>query len=107
VAAIGNGAAFRRGRDFAAWVGVVPRPHSTGGKPKLYGIRQRGNVDLRRLWIHGARSVRFRVQYDTGGFGQWVRRLAQKRRCAWQAQNAFHFSTATTTDVRKSSTKVC
>ena len=78
VAAIGNGAAFRRGRDFAAWVGVVPRPHSTGGKQKLYGIRQRGNVDLRRLWIHGARSVRFRVQYDTGGFGQWVRRLAQR-----------------------------
>jgi len=78
VAAIGNGAAFRRGRNFAAWVGVVPRQHSTGGKQKLYGISKRGNVYLRRMLIHGARSVLFRVKYDTGGFGQWVRRLAQR-----------------------------
>jgi len=42
VAAIGNGAAFRRGRDFTAWVGVVPRQYSTGGKQKLYGISKRG-----------------------------------------------------------------
>src|SRR5512146_3296931 len=47
VAAIGNGAAFRRGRDFAAWVGVVPRQHSTGGKQTLLGINKRGNVYLR------------------------------------------------------------
>jgi transposase len=78
VAAIGNGAAFRRGRDFAAWVGVVPRQYSTGGKQKLFGISKRGNVYLRRLLIHGARAVLFRVQYDTGGFGQWVHRLAQR-----------------------------
>src|SRR6201997_3195933 len=51
VAAIGNGAAFRRGRDFAAWVGVVPRQFSTGGKQKLYGISKRGNVYLRRRLI--------------------------------------------------------
>ena len=73
----------RRGRDFAAWVGVVPRQHSTGGKQKLYGISKRGNVYLRRMYlrrmlIHGARSVLFRVKYDTGGFGKWVRRLAQR-----------------------------
>ena len=78
VAAIGNGAAFRRGRDFAAWVGVVPRQYSTGGKQKLYGISKRGNIYLRRMLIHGARSVLFRVKYDTGGFGQWVHRLAQR-----------------------------
>jgi len=78
VAAIGNGAAFRRGRDFAAWVGVVPRQHSTGGKQKLYGISKRGNVYLLRMLIHGARSVLFRVKYDTGGLGQWVRRLSQR-----------------------------
>jgi hypothetical protein len=78
VAAISNGSAFRRGRDFAAWVGVVPRQYSTGGKQKLYGISKRGNVYLRRMLIHGARSVLFRVKYDTGGFGQWVRRLAQR-----------------------------
>ena len=78
VAAIGNGAAFRRGRDFAAWVGVVPRQHSTGGKQKLLGINKRGNVYLRRMLIHGARAVLLRVKYNTGGFGQWVHRLAQR-----------------------------
>ena len=78
VAAIGNGSAFRRGRDFAAWVGVVPRQCSTGGKQKLLGMSKRGNVYLRRMLIHGARSVLFRVKYETGGFGQWVHRLAQR-----------------------------
>ena len=78
VAAIGNGAAFRRGRDFAAWVGVVPRQYSTGGKQKLFGISKRGNVYLRRMLIHGARAVLLRVKYNTGGFGQWVHRLAQR-----------------------------
>jgi transposase len=78
VAAIGNGAAFRRGRDFAAWVGIVPRQYSTGGKQKLFGISKRGNIYLRRMLIHGARAVLLRVKYDTGGFGQWVHRLAQR-----------------------------
>jgi transposase len=78
VAAIGNGAAFRRGRDFAAWVGVVPRQYSTGGKPKLFGISKRGNVYLRRMLIHGARAVLLRIKYNTGGFGQWVHRLAER-----------------------------
>src|SRR5580704_13356394 len=75
VAAIGNGAAFRRGRDFAAWVGVVPRQYSTGGKQKLFGISKRGNVYLRRMLIHGARAGLLRIKYDTAGFGQWVHRL--------------------------------
>jgi len=48
VAAIGNGAAFRKGREFAAWLGVVPRQYSTGGKAKLLGISKRGNVYLRK-----------------------------------------------------------
>ena len=78
VAAIGNGAAFRRGRDFAAWVGVVPRQHSTGGKTTLYGMSKRGNRYLRQLLIHGARAVLLRVKYDTGGFGQWVHKLAER-----------------------------
>ena len=69
---------FVAGRDFAAWVGVVPRQYSTGGKQKLYGISKRGNVYLRRMLIHGARAVLLRVKYDTGGFGQWVHRLAQR-----------------------------
>ena len=66
MAAIGNGAAFRRGRDFAAWVGVVPRQYSTGGKQKLFGISKRGNIYLRRMLIQGARAVLLRVKYDTG-----------------------------------------
>ncbi len=75
VAAIGNGAAFRRGREFAAWLGLVPRQHSTGGKSWLGSISKRGNAYLRRMFIHGARAVLLRVKYDTGGFGQWVRQL--------------------------------
>jgi transposase len=78
MAAIGNGAAFRRGRDFAAWVGVVPRQYSTGGKQKLLGISKRGNIYLRRMLIHGARAVLFRIKYDTGDLGQWVHRLMQR-----------------------------
>ena len=78
VAAIGNGAAFRRGRDFAAWLGVVPRQYSTGGKQKLFGISKRGNIYLRRMLIHGARAVLFRIKYDTAGLGHWVHRLSQR-----------------------------
>lgn len=78
VAAIGDGAAFRRGRDFAALVGVVPRQYSSRGKQKLFGISKRGNVYLRRMLIHGARAVLLRVKYNTGGFSQWVNRLSQR-----------------------------
>ena len=78
VAAIGNGAAFRQGHDFAAWLGVVPKQYSTGGKQKLLGISKRGNIYLRRMLIHGARAVLFRIKYDTAGFGQWIHRLAQR-----------------------------
>ena len=75
VAAIGNGAAFRKGREFAAWLGLIPRQHSTGGKAKLLGISKRGNVYLRRLFIHGARAMLLRVKYDTGRLGQWAHQL--------------------------------
>ncbi len=78
VAAVGNGAAFRKGRDFAAWLGLVPRQHSTGGKTTLLGISKRGSIYLRRMFIHGARAVLLRVKYDTGRFGQWVQNLAAR-----------------------------
>lgn len=58
IAAIGNGAAFRKGREFAAWMGIVPGQHSTGGKQKLLGISKRGNSYLRRLFIQGARATK-------------------------------------------------
>jgi transposase len=57
IAAVGNGAAFRKGREFAAWVGLVPRQHSTGGKQTLLGISKRGNCYLRKLFVQGARAV--------------------------------------------------
>jgi len=57
VAAIGNGISFRKGRDLAAWLGVVPRQHSTGGKTRLFGISKLGNEYLQRMMLHGARSV--------------------------------------------------
>ena len=53
IATIGNGAAFRKGRDFAAWLGVVPEEHSTGGEQTLWKIPQRGNQYLRRLFVQG------------------------------------------------------
>lgn len=57
VSAIGNGAAFKKGRGFAAWLGLVPGQYSTGGKQKLLGISKRGNEYLRRLFVHGAHAV--------------------------------------------------
>jgi transposase len=57
VAAVGNGSAFSKGRDFAAWLGLVPRQFSTGGKPRLLGVSKRGNAYLRRLMVLGAQSI--------------------------------------------------
>jgi transposase len=58
VAAIGRAESFDRGRDLAAWLGLVPRQFTTGGKPKLLGISKRGNKYLRKQLIHGARAPR-------------------------------------------------
>src|SRR5215204_6052008 len=55
VTAIGTGEAFRRGRDLAAWLGLVPRQVTTGGKPRLVGITKRGSKYLRKMLIQGAR----------------------------------------------------
>jgi transposase len=72
VAAIGNGAAFRKGREFAAWLGIVPRQHSTGGKAMLFGISKRGNVYLRKILIHGARAAVLRIKRDRAPIGAWL-----------------------------------
>ena len=76
IAAIGNGAAFRKGREFAAWMGVVPREHSTGGKQKLLGISKRGNSYLRRLFIQGARAVLQHRTKQSSGLSAWLSQLA-------------------------------
>ena len=72
VAAIGNGTAFRKSRDLAAWLGLVPRQHSTGGKTRLLGISKRGDPYLRRLFVHGGRAVLSRVKRDAHQFGGWL-----------------------------------
>jgi transposase len=76
IAAIGNGAAFRKGREFAAWMGVVPREHSTGGKQKLLGISKRGNSYLRKLFIQGARAVLQHRTKQSSGLSAWLSQLA-------------------------------
>ena len=78
VAAIGNGAAFRRGRDLAAWVGMVPREYSTGGRQKLMGISKRGNSYLRRLFVQGARAVMQRRNHQTNSLGHWLAQLTAR-----------------------------
>src|SRR4029450_4948859 len=56
-AAIGKAEAFEHGRDLSAWLGLVPRQATTGGRPKLFGISKRGNKYIRPLLIHGARAA--------------------------------------------------
>ena len=75
VAAIGDGAAFRRGRDLGAWLGLVPRQHTTGGKPRLLGISKRGNTYLRMLFIHGARAAMPSLSQSQTPLGAWLRGL--------------------------------
>ncbi len=79
LAAIGDSQAFNNGRELAAWLGLVPRQHSTGGKPTLLGISKRGDVYLRQLIIHGARSVLSRVEGKTDRNSQWAAALEQRR----------------------------
>src|SRR5690349_24503064 len=74
-AAIGTGETFTRGRDFAAWVGLVPRQVTTGGKPRLLGISKRGNKYLRKLLIHGARAALPWVANSATHLGEWLRAL--------------------------------
>ena len=75
VASIGNGAAFHKGREFAAWLGLVPKQYSTGGKSKLSGISKRGNRYLRKILIHGARAVVLRCKRDRVAMGGWMTAL--------------------------------
>ena len=56
VTAVGDGKAFEKGRDLAAWLGLTPREHSTGGQQRLGGISKRGNRYVRTLLVHCARS---------------------------------------------------
>ncbi|WP_133151321.1 transposase, partial [Vibrio sp. 10N.222.55.C12] len=75
----GNGKHFANGRHFAAWCGLVPRQHSTGGKSVLYGISKKGNIVLRALLVHGARSVLNVVDKKEDKLSVWATNLKMKK----------------------------
>jgi len=75
VAAVGRAESFDRGRDLAAWLGLVPRQFTTGGKPKLLGISKRGDKYLRRQLIHGARAALPYVAERDTPLGRWAKGL--------------------------------
>jgi len=78
VATIGDAKNFDNGRQLAAWLGLVPRQHSSGGKNVLLGMSKRGDSYLRTMLIHGARSVLFRVQ-QTADESSWLHKLMRRR----------------------------
>jgi transposase len=75
VAAIGDGRTFNRGRDLSAWLGLVPRQATTGGRPKLLGITKRGSKYLRKLIIQGARAALPSLARTATPLGNWLRGL--------------------------------
>lgn len=79
VAAIGDGRDFDNGRHMAAWLGLVPRQHSSGNRTILMGISKRGDQHLRTLLVHGARAVVRTAVGKTDRFSQWVNELRERR----------------------------
>ncbi len=76
VATVGDAKVFSQGRQFAAWVGLTPREHSSGGKTRLLGISKRGDSYLRKLLVHGARAV---VRSHKPGTNPWLTALLGRR----------------------------
>jgi transposase len=79
VAAVGDRTCFRNGREFAAWLGLVPRQKSSGGKARLLGISKRGDRYIRTLMIHGARAVLGKAGDKQDARSQWIRRMRERR----------------------------
>jgi transposase len=79
VASIGDAKTFKSGRQLAAWLGLVPRQDSSGGKEKLLGISKRGDVYLRTLLIHGARAVLFHRMRQAEHQDGWLMKLRARR----------------------------
>jgi transposase len=79
VASAGDAKSFHNGRQFAAWLGLVPRQHSTGGKTQLLGISKRGDTYVRTLLIHGARSVLLSLKRHPERVEGWLGRVAARR----------------------------
>ncbi|MFO1364752.1 MAG: IS110 family transposase [Burkholderiales bacterium] len=85
ISAIGDGRSFKNGRQLSAWLGLVPRQESSGGKTRLLGISKRGDSYLRTLLVHGARSVVYRAGSKADRRSHWIadkqRRLGTNRAC--------------------------
>ena len=79
VASIGDANTFANGRQLAAWLGLVPRQDSSGGKDRLLGISKRGDTYLRTLLIHGARAVVRHAAHRTDASDDWLKRLVNRR----------------------------
>jgi transposase len=79
LAAISDATQFKNGRQFAAWLGLVPREHSTGGKPRLLGISKRGDRYLRKLFVHGARATLRWVDSKQDDRSRWLTALIGRR----------------------------
>src|ERR671918_751782 len=79
IAAVGDMGVFKNGRQFAAWLGLVPKQHSTGGQTHLLGISKRGDSYLRKLLIHGARATLRWVGLRTDRRSHWIRGLLARR----------------------------
>ncbi|SAL40860.1 IS110 family transposase [Caballeronia concitans] len=74
----GTGTQFKSGRHLAAWLGLVPKEFSTGGKQRLLGISKRGNPYLRKLLIHGARSCVLHLDRTRDHLGVWINQMEAK-----------------------------
>jgi transposase len=79
VAAVGDRSSFKSGRQFAAWLGLVPKQRSSGGRARLFGISKRGDRYLRTLLIHGARAALGRVRDKQDPRSLWLGRMRQRR----------------------------
>ena len=78
-ASIGNASQFKNARQLAAWIGLVPKQHGTGGKVTLSGISKRGNTHLRILLIHGARAVLNWSDRRDDALSRWAKSVANRR----------------------------
>ena len=76
---MGDAKNFKNGRQMAAWLGLVPKQESSGGKTVLLGISKRGDVYLRTLLIHGARAVLWAAQRRKAPVDRWVQGLLERR----------------------------
>lgn len=78
-ATVTNPDQFRSGRQFAAWLGLTPQQHSTGGKTRLGGISKQGDRYLRRLLVVGATAVMRHIKDKPTPMADWIRRLSEKK----------------------------